>query len=275
MGRGEAHDGERTCPHRPPGGFVTARPLPLVAQRGPSARQDVTVPLSDGAVAAVEVRRSARARRMTLRVPPGNGAPVVTVPERAALAAVERFVLSHGGWLAARLAERVPSVPFAPGALVPLRGVPHRIERTGRVRGTVVMDEADGQPVLKVPGAPDHLARRLTSYLRREAQADLDAAVAEFAAKVDRRPTAVRLKDTRAQWGSCSPAGVLCFSWRLVLAPPHVLRYVAAHEVAHLVELNHSAAFWRVNAALDPHHRTARAWLRRHGRALHAVGAEH
>jgi len=106
------------------------------------------------------------------------------------------------------------------------------------------------------------------------ARKDLDVAVAEFAARVGRQPSMVKVKDTRAQWGSCSPSGVLSFSWRLVLAPPFVLRYVAAHEVAHLVELNHSAAFWRLNAELDPNHQSARAWLKRHGRMLHAVGAE-
>ena len=94
----------------------------------------------------------------------------------------------------------------------------------------------------------------------------------EFAQRVGRRPAGVRIKDTRAQWGSCTPQGILSFSWRLVLAPPFVLRYVAAHEVAHLVELNHSAAFWRLNEQLDPDHAQARAWLRRHGRMLHAVG---
>lgn len=223
--------------------------------------------LPDGP-ATVEVRRTAKAKRMTLRIPPGHANPIVTIPIRARLANAEEFVRSHERWLAARLAERCPGRPFADGATIPLRGEPHRIVWVGGPRTVTV---ADGE--LRVGGPREHLARRLADHLRRAARADLEAAVAEFTAKVGRRPAALRIKDTRAQWGSCTPAGVLSFSWRLVLAPPHVLRYVAAHEVAHLVELNHSRAFWRLNAALDPNHLAARDWLKRNGRALHAVGA--
>lgn len=230
----------------------------------------IVAELTQGSV-AVDIRRSPRARRMTLRVPPGSASPVVTVPARVAIGAVERFVASQTGWLAARLAERLPHVAFAEGVVIPLRGEPHVVRRTGRVRGSV--ERLPGDPAtLFVPGAAEHLERRLSDWLKAEARRDLTAAVAGFAAKVNRRPTAIRIRDTRAQWGSCSPSGVLSFSFRLVLAPPFVLDYVAAHEVAHLVELNHSDAFWEVNARLDPDLERARAWLKRHGRSLHAIG---
>lgn len=250
------------------------RGSPTVAIKpDPPQREEITVDLPDGP-AVVELRRASRARRMTLRVPPGGAAPIVTIPVRTPLANAERFVESQSGWLAARLAERSPVVPFAEGVSVPLRGEPHVIRATGRIRGTVLAESDADPPVLHVPGAPEHLSRRLAAWLRAEARRDLDAAVAEFAAQVGRQPSMVKVKDTRAQWGSCSPSGVLSFSWRLVLAPPFVLRYVAAHEVAHLVELNHSAAFWRLNAKLDPNHQAARSWLKRHGRMLHAIGTQ-
>lgn len=224
---------------------------------------------------AIAVRRVPSARRMTLRVPPGHAAPVVSVPVRASRLAAERFVKSQEAWLADRLSERTPPIPFADGAIIPLRGDPHRIRWVAGSRGTVTpLRSAEGQ-VLHVAGRAEHLPRRVADFLRREARADLTEAVSEFAARVGRRPAALRIKDTRAQWGSCSPAGVLSFSWRLVLAPTFVLRYVAAHEVAHLVELNHSPAFWRLNAELDPDHVQARTWLKRYGRTLHAFGADH
>lgn len=227
-----------------------------------------------GAPVTIDVRRAVRAKRMTLRIPPGHANPVVTIPARASLRAVEPFLRAQQGWLAARLAERTPIVPLEDGGLVPFRGEIHRIVGQVAARGVVRESEIDGEPVLLVCGRPEHLSRRLTDFFRRVARTDLDAAVAEYAAEVGRRPTAVRIKDTRAQWGSCTPGGVLSFSWRLVLAPTFVLRYVAAHEVAHLIELNHSAAFWALNARLDPRHEEARAWLKRHGRTLHAVGAD-
>jgi hypothetical protein len=233
----------------------------------------IVVPVA-GEPVAIAVRRVANARRMTLRVPPGHADPVVTVPLRASRGAAERFVKSQEGWLGARLSERHPPIPFADGVLIPLRGEPHRIRWTSGSRGTVApLLSAEG-PLLHVPGRAEHVPRRVADFLRRSARDDLVDAVGEFAGRIGRRPAAVRVKDTRAQWGSCSPSGVLSFSWRLVLAPPFVLRYVAAHEVAHLVELNHSPAFWRLNAELDPNHREARAWLKRHGRTLHAVGAD-
>jgi hypothetical protein len=228
----------------------------------------------DDALVTVTVRRVPSARRMTLRVPPGHAAPVVSVPLRASRVAAERFVKSQESWLADRLAERTPPIPFADGAMIPLRGDPHRIRWVYGARGTVTPVRSAEGAVLHVAGRSEHLPRRVADFLRREARADLSEAVTEFAERVGRRPSAMRIKDTRAQWGSCSPSGVLSFSWRLVLAPGFVLRYVAAHEVAHLIELNHSPAFWRLNAELDPNHREARAWLKRHGRTLHAVGAD-
>ncbi|MEM7695086.1 MAG: SprT family zinc-dependent metalloprotease [Pseudomonadota bacterium] len=237
-----------------------------------SDRDERLVAEVDGRAVTIDVRRAARAKRMTLRIPPGDGNPVITIPARASLRTVEPFVLQQRGWLAARLSERAPASPFADGARVPLRGVPHVIVPKLNGRGTVAAGVAGGEPALFVTGRPEHLSRRLTDFFRREARADLTDAVAEFAEAVGRRPTALRIKDTRTQWGSCTPQGALSFSWRLVLAPPFVLRYVAAHEVAHLIELNHGPNFWALNAKLDPNLEAARAWLRANGRALHAVG---
>ena len=89
--------------------------------------------------------------------------------------------------------------------------------------------------------------------------------------KVD--PRRITIRDTRTRWGSCSSKGHLNFSWRLILAPPEILDYVVAHEVAHLIEMNHSGAFWTlVEQSYGPHTR-ARTWLRQNGRQLHAVGS--
>ncbi|MEM6848600.1 MAG: SprT family zinc-dependent metalloprotease [Pseudomonadota bacterium] len=238
-----------------------------------AVKERLVAELSGGPV-EIDVRRTPRAKRMTLRIPPGDANPVVTIPARASLRTVEPFVLQQRAWLAARLAERSPAAPFEDGGIVPFRGILHTIVWQPNSRGTVRAGEDDGEPILSVSGREEHVARRLTDFFRRSARADLDAAVAHYAARVGRRPTAVRIKDTRSQWGSCTPGGVLSFSWRLVLAPIHVLEYVAAHEVAHLIELNHSAAFWDLNRRLDPDMDHARMWLKKHGRALHAVGAD-
>jgi predicted metal-dependent hydrolase len=235
-----------------------------------SSAPTVLVEIGGDAV-PVPVRRSTRAQRLTLRIDAAAGGPVVTVPMRTSLAEVERFLGRHAGWLKARIDALPPPAPFRDGAVIPLRGEPHRIvHRPGR--GLVTLTDGCGEPRIVVAGAAEHLARRLGDWLRREARLDLVAAVCRHAGRLGRQPSAIRVGDARSRWGSCSGRGALAFSWRLVLAPPAVLDYLAAHEVAHLVEMNHGPAFWRLVAALHPDHARSRAWLRRHGPALHAVG---
>ena len=92
--------------------------------------------------------------------------------------------------------------------------------------------------------------------------------------EIGRPPARISMRDTRSRWGSCSRAGNLNFSWRLVMAPENVLDYVVAHEVAHLRELNHSARFWTLVDTLCPDVKDARWWLRTHGAALHRYGRD-
>jgi predicted metal-dependent hydrolase len=225
-------------------------------------------------VAAVRLKRDRRARRLTLRIPVASEPPVLTVPARTRREAVDAFLSAHRGWLAEHLADRPEPVPFREGAVVPVRGVDHRIVRDGAQRGRTRLALHDGAPALIVGGAPEHTGRRVRDFLRLEATDDLKAAVRRHAEALGTRPTSIRVRDTVSRWGSCSADGALSFSWRLVMAPPAVLDYLAAHEVAHLVEMNHSPAYWRVVDRLYPAHRTARAWLKREGARLHAIGAD-
>jgi predicted metal-dependent hydrolase len=154
--------------------------------------------------------------------------------------------------------------------------VPHIIRHAPGARGTVSIAATDitGMPALVVAGEVAHLRRRVIDFLKREAKRDLEWAVVRHTLRLGVRATAVRLRDQSTRWGSCSPNGHLSFSWRLILAPPFVLDYLAAHEVAHLRELNHSHRFWQLCEALAPQSDQARAWLRANGAALHAVGAD-
>jgi len=240
----------------------------------------------DGQIVVVPIRRSARARRMILRMDAARGGPVLTLPAGGSLTAARRFLDNHSGWLASRLTRLPPARPFGNGAVFPLRGEACRIvHRTGR--GLIRLEasppglevpgfEVPGPDVpgleIIVPGAKNHLARRLTDWLRGQARADLADATAGHAAASGAEISALRIGDARSRWGSCTQRGVLSFSWRLILAPPSVLDYLAAHEVAHLAEMNHGPAFWRLVARLDPNFEAARAWLKTHGPGLHAIG---
>ena len=193
------------------------------------------------------------------------------MPARVALAQGENFVRKNIAWLEQRLERRPGEVPFCDGAEFPLRGGLCRIVHRGG-RGLVRLEDGGDALVLSVPGEAAHVARRVGDWLKREARRDFAAAVARYAGMLGKQPTAIRIGDAKSRWGCCTAKDVLIFSWRLILAPPHVLDYLAAHEVAHLAEKNHGPGFWALVRRLDPDHKKSRAWLKEHGAGLHAVG---
>ena len=184
------------------------------------------------------------------------------------------FAQRNGAWIAARLKRLPHAIPFADGVDVPLRGTTHRIVHRERMRGTVWAEESDGGPLLCVAGNAAHVTRRVRDFLKREAKRDLDAASRRYAAALGVAIKRVTVRDQASRWGSCTAGGVLSYSWRLILAPAFVLDYLAAHEVAHLVEMNHSPRFWRVVARICPDWERARGWLNTQGNALHRYGED-
>ncbi|MDE2006863.1 MAG: M48 family metallopeptidase [Rhodospirillales bacterium] len=213
-------------------------------------------------------RRSARARRVSLRIDPAAGVVVVTLPNRAGRNAGVALLMSHAGWVADRLAALPHAVPFADGALVPLHGVPHVIRHREAGRGGVWIEDA----TLCVSGRAEFLRRRVGDFLRAEALRRLRALAQEKATQCDAAIRRVSVKDTRTRWGSCAADGAIAFCWRLVMAPGFVQDYVAAHEVAHLRHMNHSKRFWALVGSLTPHAEAAIPWLRDEGQRLLRIG---
>jgi predicted metal-dependent hydrolase len=208
-----------------------------------------------------------------LRIVAATREVILTIPPRGTLKEARAFAQKHGGWIAARLGRLPEAVRFADGIVVPLRGVPHRIVHRHGMRGTISTEtDAGGERLLCVAGDAPHVDRRISDYLRREAKRELEAASCRFAAELGVRISRVAVRDQASRWGSCSTAGVLSYSWRLILAPSFVLNYLAAHEVAHLVEMNHSIRFWRLVRRLCPDHERAKVWLDVHGSDLHRYG---
>jgi len=225
------------------------------------------VPLPGGA-AKVQWRRSSRARRVSLRIDPRDGAVVVTLPLRAGRPAGVALLMDHADWITSRLAALPGAVPFQEGALVPLDGVEHRIRHMPALRGSAWLEAGE----LQVAGDPAFLARRVADFLRAEARRRLSAMVAEKAALSGLKPSRITVKDTSTRWGSCAASRALAFSWRLVMAPRFVQDYVVAHEVAHLAHMNHGPRFWALVDTLTPHTKLAVRWLRDEGPRLMRVG---
>lgn len=221
-----------------------------------------------GGPARIEWRRSARARRVSLRIDPRGGAVVVTLPHRAARTAGMALLITNAQWVSDRLAALPGPVVFADGVEVPLHGSLHRIRHIPGGRGGAWVE----QNQICVSGDPTFLPRRVADFLRAEARRSITRLVAEKAVLAKARPARITMKDTSSRWGSCAANGNLAFSWRLVMAPLFVQEYVSAHEVAHLRHMNHSPRFWALVNQITPHTIPAVAWLRTEGMRLLRVG---
>ena len=250
-----------------------------------------------GLVTPVQVRRHPAARRLTLRVSQVRREVVLTIPEGGSLAEAGKFVAKHMDWVRQRIEALPEPVELTDSAKILYRGELHRIEVLGPTRhrqvawseGTrtarTALKEALAQvpaskrhkvqlpdrllPRLCVTGLAEHAPRRLRDWLIKQAREQLSVRVQHHARNLGLKPRRVVVRDQTSRWGSCSTARVLSFSWRLIFAPAFVLDYVAAHEVAHLKEMNHGPRFWALVRKTNPRMDDARRWLKRHGAELH------
>ena len=236
-----------------------------------SLKDDETLVLSvDDRKLSVRLSEHARARRVSLRVDPINGCVVLVKPRRTSKKAAIAFAVDKADWIAARLAELVPPIPFADGVEVPILGESHVIHHCPEGRRGVWRDSGR----LNVSGAAEHLSRRVHDWFRSEAPKVISPIAHAYAETLGQTVAAVSVRDTRSRWGSCSIDGRLSFSWRLLMTPVDVVHYVVAHEVSHLCELNHSARFWKTVDQLIEDRRTPTTWLNEHGGDLHRYGLD-
>jgi predicted metal-dependent hydrolase len=225
----------------------------------------------DGRRFPVKLIVNPRARHVSVRIDPTRREAVATAPSKRHLAHAARFAAERAGWIAHELARLPQGIVLQPGALAPLRGVTHQLAyEHGRAAPRI----EPGAPPRLIAPAPDAalFESRLLRFFKDQARADLTLRVAQHADTLGVRTTRLQVKELRSRWGSCSIDGVLSFSWRLVLAPPFVLDYLAAHETSHLKEMNHSRRFWAHVRKCMPDLERGRAWLHEHGGALHAIG---
>lgn len=212
----------------------------------------------------VRLRRHAGARRMILRVSHHARMPVLTLPPGVSLHRARAFLSDQETWLRDHLAAQSRPTAVADGSVLPFRGG----ELAIRVAPVARFAHRGAELLVPARGAVGPL---VAGWLREAARGDLVAASERHAARLGVRSGRITLRDPRSRWGSCSHAADLMYSWRLVMAPLAVLDYVAAHEVAHIAELNHSPAFWSVVGRLMPDYAAPRAWLRQNGSSLHRI----
>jgi predicted metal-dependent hydrolase len=219
----------------------------------------------------IEVRRVRTAKRFRLRFEEATGTLKLTCPWRTSRRSALKWAIDQREWIEAQVVRAEPALPFEPDATIPIEGEDVRIVWDASARRTPSLTGRE----LQVGGPREGLARRVELFLKRRALAIMSQEVAEYAARAAAAPSSVSVGDAGSRWGSCSSHGRIRLSWRLVLAPPAVRRYVVAHEVAHLVHLDHGAKFRALEATLyGSGVAEAKAALRRFGPRLRRVGRQ-
>jgi predicted metal-dependent hydrolase len=223
------------------------------------------IPLG-GRMVPLSIRRHRRARRISLRLSPARDAVVMTLPLRASVASGLAFFHSKSQWVLTHV-EPDAVVELKDGAVIPVLGEEYVIRR---MEGRGVSHIAGSE--IRVHCAPEFTARRVRDFLKAHLREAALAQAQAMAAILGKPLRSVKIRDTRSRWGSCSRGGLLTFHWQLAFAPPAILRYIIAHEVAHLAHMNHGPRFWQAVAALYPDYPAARRWLREEGHILHRYG---
>jgi predicted metal-dependent hydrolase len=206
---------------------------------------------------------------MRLRVDPRTRTVLLTVPRRTSRRAALAWAAGHRQWLEDALAAVPRAVPITPGTELTFRGEAMRVEWAPRLSRRPLLDGS----ILYVGGAIESLEGRVLRWLRAQALELLCAETQEMGSRAGVMASRVSVGDPVSRWGSCSSSRAVRYSWRLVLAPDFVRRATVAHEVAHLVHMNHAPEFHALVSNLlgsDPG--PAREWLRRNGASLHRVG---
>jgi len=223
----------------------------------------------------IAYRFTRRARR-SIAITVDSRGLAVSAPRAAALREIDAFLVENQAWITARLDEwagvpRAAPVLGLSGERLPVFGDPLTLEVIAGPPA-VRRDGTSLRVSTPAPRACHRVVALLLRWLREEALAALEPRTAFAAARLGRSAPSVGISNAERQWGTCNARGAIRYSWRLAQLAPPLADYVVAHEVAHLVELNHSKRFWRVVESLYPDWREARTRLEREGAALPLMG---
>ena len=217
----------------------------------------------------VELRLHPRARSMRLRLDEARELLLLTVPRRTSRRAALQWAQQQSAWVEGQLGRLQPGEPFAQGAVIPFEGRELRLAWDEALpRSPAIVGD-----VLRCGGPIESFSTRIERFLRSEARVRLAAATLEMAQQAGVPIRGISVGDARSRWGSCSASGAIRYNWRVILAPPHLLRWLVAHEVAHRRHMNHGAEFRALEAELyGGNVAMARAELRALGPRLKRVG---
>lgn len=221
----------------------------------------------------IKVERNKRAKRLALRLDTKDRKIRLVVPARASIRKTQEFLDLSADWIYHTLSQIPQGVPFENGQIIPLIGVDTALkislDKTLK-RTSIILKEKE----LIVSTNKDNPSTRIERYLKKMAKDYISELAHIKAAHVKKSIHSISIRDTKSRWGSCSTDGRLSFSWRLIFAPPYAFDYVVAHEVAHLIHMDHSANFWNACESLCDDYKKGKSWMRKHGHSLMKYGHE-
>jgi len=212
-------------------------------------------------------RKSARAKKISLKISSNKGVELI-VPKHVSIERAIKFLYSKEEWIIEKSHKVMisPKAPMQIGSIIPIEGKRYTIKHSGNIRGVTHIEEN----YIIVSGPEEFAPRKVIEFLKVLAKKEIVARAEVEAMKLGVSFKSVTVRDTTSRWGSCSAKKALSFSWRLIMAPRHVLEYVVAHEVAHLLEMNHGKKFWQLVESIFPDHMASRRWLKENGSLLHS-----
>lgn len=217
----------------------------------------------------VEIKRHPRARRISLRIHTVRNTIILTVPKYGSIKEAKAFLQTKIAWIEKQVnCHKFARAEIRPGMQVPILGEQYTLVHAPERRGGAWLEDN----MLIVTGDSAFLERRVKDFLKRHAKRVLSDMAYPYAKQLGKHISHISAREMHSRWGSCSSEGRLTFNWRLVLAPESIAAYVVAHEVAHLVHMDHSEAFWETVDSLHLGANSARRWLKQHGQSLFLWG---
>ncbi|MGB5483251.1 M48 family metallopeptidase [Parasphingorhabdus sp.] len=234
-----------------------------------SARSETLAIRLDGVSYPLQIRRSKRARSIIVSADTVKGIVCLTVPAYASEHQALRFAQSKSDWLNARFAEALPPIAIEDGSQIAFLGEPNIIRWSPDFPRAPLLAEGE----IRLGGPWEHIESRILRWFKAQARAIYADDLEYYCVRAGTDLPKLAVGDARRRWGSCSGHKSIRLSWRLVMAPPHVRRSVVAHEVAHLIHMDHSPRFYALlDEIYESDRRIADRWLKKHGRGLHMVG---
>ena len=213
----------------------------------------------------LKIKKSPRAKRITLRVCQVTGGVKITVPPNLQTSVLRNFINKNIDWIRSNLIKLSPLVFVSEGSFLPINDQDRKILIDTDLMSNYSLTKSE----LILPKTVGHFETQVKSVFKQIAEDYFRKACGEYAEKLGVKFSQIYLKDPKARWGSCSSDRKLMFSWRLIMAPIEVSSYVAAHEISHLAHMDHSHKFWNVVGSICPNYTNSRNWLRENGRNLH------